>query len=205
MLATAIVAIAIVEVFRGGGGGGGPAATGGPQARWTFKTGGFVGSSPAVVDGRVFFGSQNQDVYALDATTGTQSWNFETGKIVFSSPAVATGVVYVGSHDHNVYALDARTGKMRWRFETGKLVKQADGAVLVRAGAALGARDPRRPLAAIGSARAGDHGPAARQRESLCRRRRRMLRFQLNEDEWRPPEVRAPISHGSLESGGHRG
>ncbi|HEY6067102.1 MAG TPA: PQQ-binding-like beta-propeller repeat protein [Gaiellaceae bacterium] len=118
VLAAAIVAIAIVEVFRGGGGGGGPGPTGGPQARWTFKTGGFVGSSPTVVDGRVFFGSQNQDVYALDATTGTQRWNFETGKIVFSSPAVATGVVYVGSHDDNLYALNESSGKERWRFTT---------------------------------------------------------------------------------------
>lgn len=118
ILAAALVAGAIYKLVGGGGGGGGPGPAGGPQARWTFKTGGFVGSSPAVVDGRVFFGSQNQDVYALDATTGAERWRFETGKIVFSSPAVVKGVVYVGSHDGNLYALNESSGKERWRFRT---------------------------------------------------------------------------------------
>lgn len=125
ILAAALVAVAIVKVIGGGGGGGGSGSTGGPQARWTFKTGGFVGSSPAVVDGRVFFGSQNQDVYALDATTGAQKWNFETGKIVFSSPAVVHGVVYVGSHDGNLYALNESSGKERWRFTTQGAVESS--------------------------------------------------------------------------------
>ncbi|HZQ64268.1 MAG TPA: PQQ-binding-like beta-propeller repeat protein [Gaiellaceae bacterium] len=113
--AAAAAAVALVVATGGGGESGAPAA---PHARWKFSTGGFVGSSPAIADGRVFFGSQNQDVYALDATTGEERWTFETGKIVFSSPAVANGVVYVGSHDGNLYALNESSGKERWRFAT---------------------------------------------------------------------------------------
>ena len=123
VLAVAVAAGAVVLTRDEGDGG--PVQTGGPDLRWKFKTGGFVGSSPAVSKGRVFFGSQNQDVYAVDATTGAERWRFETGKIVFSSAAVAKGVVYVGSHDGNLYALNEDTGKERWRVKTGAAIQSS--------------------------------------------------------------------------------
>jgi outer membrane protein assembly factor BamB len=117
-LGAALVAVVATIVFDGQRGGGATGTTGGPPLRWKFKTGGFVGSSPAIDRGSVFFGSQNQNVYSVDATTGTEKWHYETGKIVFSSPAVADGVVYVGSHDANLYALNESSGKERWRAKT---------------------------------------------------------------------------------------
>ena len=44
-------------------------------------------SSPAVFNGRVYFGSSDGHVYALDAQTGILQWSFETGDIVHASPA----------------------------------------------------------------------------------------------------------------------
>jgi outer membrane protein assembly factor BamB len=64
-----------------------------------------VGSSPAVANGVVYVGSNDNNLYALNATTGAKVWNYTTGGSVYSSPAVANGVVYVGSQDHNLYAL----------------------------------------------------------------------------------------------------
>jgi hypothetical protein len=125
-LAAAIVAVIVTVVVMGGGGSGGAVnPPGAPLVRWKFKTGGFVGSSPAIDKGRVFFGSQNQDVYAVDATTGGEKWRFEAQKIVFSSPAVVDGVVYVGSHDTNVYALNESSGKERWRAKTDGAVESS--------------------------------------------------------------------------------
>ena len=46
----------------------------------------------------------DNNVYALDASTGAELWSYTTGSDVDSSPAVAEGVVYVGSNDHNLYA-----------------------------------------------------------------------------------------------------
>jgi eukaryotic-like serine/threonine-protein kinase len=83
---------------------------------WTFTTGSYVGSSPALVDGTVYIGSDDDNVYALDASTGVLKWSFLTDGDVSSSPAVADGVVYVGSDDDHLYALDASTGAMRWSF-----------------------------------------------------------------------------------------
>lgn len=76
-------------------------------------------SSPVVAGGRVYIGSGDHNVYALDAATGTLVWKHQTGDVVHASPAVADGVVYIGSWDRYMYALDAATGAVRWKFETG--------------------------------------------------------------------------------------
>lgn len=77
-------------------------------------------SSPVVADGRVYFGSGDGNIYAVDAASGRLSWSFQTGNVVHATPAVVDGVVYVGSWDRNLYALDATTGARRWVFETGQ-------------------------------------------------------------------------------------
>jgi outer membrane protein assembly factor BamB len=58
-----------------------------------------------VADRTVYVASNDHNVYALDATTGTARWAYDTGDIA-SSPTVADRTVYVASNDH-VYALDA--------------------------------------------------------------------------------------------------
>jgi eukaryotic-like serine/threonine-protein kinase len=66
-----------------------------------------VSSSPAIVSGVVYIGSYDNNVYALNASTGQKVWAFKTGEQVQSSPAVDSGVVFIGSSDDFVYALTA--------------------------------------------------------------------------------------------------
>jgi outer membrane protein assembly factor BamB len=75
-----------------------------------------VESSPAVANGVVYVGSNDNNLYALNATTGANLWSYTP---VGSSPAVANGVVYVGSNDNNLYALNATTGAKVWNYTTG--------------------------------------------------------------------------------------
>jgi len=77
-------------------------------------------SSPVVVNGAVYFGSGDGNLYALDAATGDLRWKFKTGDVVHASPAVADGVVFFGSWDSYFYAVDAATGKEKWRFHGGE-------------------------------------------------------------------------------------
>jgi len=77
-------------------------------------------SSPAVANGKVYFGSGDGGVYAVDATTGLLVWKFTTGDVVHASPAVVNGVVYIGSWDSYFYALDADNGQEKWRFHAGE-------------------------------------------------------------------------------------
>jgi eukaryotic-like serine/threonine-protein kinase len=77
-------------------------------------------SSPAVDHNRVYVGSSDGHIYALNAATGVLLWSFETGGVVHASPAVVDGTVYIGSWDSYLYALDAETGLQKWRFKSGE-------------------------------------------------------------------------------------
>lgn len=77
-------------------------------------------SSPAVANGKVYFGSGDGNVYAVDAETGTLQWKFPTKDVVHSSPAVVNGVVYIGSWDSYLYAIDAESGQQKWAFKSGE-------------------------------------------------------------------------------------
>src|SRR6185369_16272013 len=57
-----------------------------PVLLWTFKTGGPVRSSAAVVGNRVFIGSDDHSLYAIDLATGKKSWAFDAASAVGSSP-----------------------------------------------------------------------------------------------------------------------
>jgi outer membrane protein assembly factor BamB len=77
-------------------------------------------SSPAVANGKVYFGGGDGNVYAVDATSGILQWKFATGDVVHASPAVAGGTVFIGSWDGRFYAIDADTGAQKWVFEGGQ-------------------------------------------------------------------------------------
>ena len=90
------------------------------QLKWTFPTGGPMDSSPAVVDGVVYLGSYDTNVYALDAESGIKKWEYLTGGYaVESSPAVVDDVVYVGTNDGAIYAIKAYDGNLKWRSHVG--------------------------------------------------------------------------------------
>jgi outer membrane protein assembly factor BamB len=73
-----------------------------------------------VDNGVVYVGSNDHNVYALNAATGAKAWSFATkGSVGYSSPAVAKGKVYVGSFGI-VYALNASTGAQVWRRPIGQ-------------------------------------------------------------------------------------
>lgn len=98
----------------------GPAPRGYGGLLWRAATGGPVRSTPAVVDGRLFVGSADGHVYALNARTGERVWRFAARTTVTGSPAVADGVVYITDHASTLYALDGGTGVLRWSVETGE-------------------------------------------------------------------------------------
>ena len=75
-------------------------------------------SSPLVHGGKVYVGSSDEHLYALDAKTGALAWAYKTGGVVHSSPALVGDKIVVGSWDGAVYALDAASGEERWRFQT---------------------------------------------------------------------------------------
>lgn len=88
------------------------------RVKWKFPTGDRIISSPVFADGAVYFGSDDGNVYAVDAATGRELWRNVTGGPVPSTPAVVEGKLYVVSYDGKLHALDAKTGNPLWKFTT---------------------------------------------------------------------------------------
>ena len=99
------------------------------QGLWKYQTGDKIYASPAVVDGVVYIGSLDGNVYALDADSGAELWSSNVG-VHESSVAVAGGVVYVGSmEDHGIHALSAKTGEQLATYPTGLWVQSSPAVV----------------------------------------------------------------------------
>ncbi len=86
---------------------------------WQFKTGDYVASSPTVIGKTVYIGSNDGNLYALDAETGDRRWTFETDMWIRSSPEVVDGTVFVGNDDGILYAINAETGQKIWQRDIG--------------------------------------------------------------------------------------
>ncbi len=78
-----------------------------------------VGSSPAIVNGVVYIGSDDGYLYAFNALNGDQVWSQKVGGSSVSSPAVVDGLVYVRDWYGSDYAFNASTGKEVWTYSAG--------------------------------------------------------------------------------------
>ena len=89
------------------------------KLKWRFDTEFPLFSSPAVVDGRLYLGSGDNRIVALDADTGELLWEYPVRGPVDSSPAVAGDSVFIGLRDGTVLSLHKDTGELQWEFPTG--------------------------------------------------------------------------------------
>ena len=82
-------------------------------------------TQPVVADNRLFIGSLNGTMYALDADQDagggapTILWSRDVGAPIRDTAAVYNGRVYFGAYDGRVHALDVATGNPAWSFQTG--------------------------------------------------------------------------------------
>jgi outer membrane protein assembly factor BamB len=60
-----------------------------------------------VANDRVYIGSNDGTVHAVDTKSGRRVWLYTTQGPIPSSPIAAGDLVYIGSTDHYVYALSA--------------------------------------------------------------------------------------------------
>lgn len=99
---------------------------------WSAPVGGEVRSSPVVRSRRVYVGSQDKAVVAVDGTTGAQLWRTPVSEAVTSAPATDGATVFAVTRDCTVYALSPESGEIRWQnryeecsdFEGGLLLRE---------------------------------------------------------------------------------
>jgi outer membrane protein assembly factor BamB len=83
-------------------------------------------SSPVVIDGIVYFGSEDGTVYALKAKNGARVWTYQTSDAVYGV-SYANGRLFFGDKSGKVTAVNAKNGREIWQ-------KQTSGASLGRGG-----------------------------------------------------------------------
>jgi len=89
----------------------------------------------AVDQQRLYVGTHDGKLVALNPATGEKTWEFAARDAVVAAPTVVGGVAYFGSFDHHVYAVNANTGALVWQHDTRAPVTStpavADGRVIV--------------------------------------------------------------------------
>ena len=70
---------------------------------WTYTARARFEASPVVVDDRVFVGSMDGKIVALNLETGEPDWEFVTGSEFIASPSVARKRLIIGTTDGTLY------------------------------------------------------------------------------------------------------
>lgn len=84
---------------------------------WTYKTGDEIKSSPVIAENKIFVGTMDGYVIALNMA-GKLVWRFKTIASVEAPPIIIKKTLVVGCMAGTVYALDIDTGKLKWKFKT---------------------------------------------------------------------------------------
>jgi outer membrane protein assembly factor BamB len=74
---------------------------------------------PVVKGGKVYLGSEDGTLLALDEATGRLLWRYRTKGAIHGRVAVNDEYVFFGSGDGYVYAVSTDRGKMKWQKRTG--------------------------------------------------------------------------------------
>jgi outer membrane protein assembly factor BamB len=75
-------------------------------------------SSPIVHNGKVIFGCESGDIFALDEKTGKVRWTVQTGGPVKGALAYHEGTLFADNYAGEVWAIDAGDGRVKWRANT---------------------------------------------------------------------------------------
>jgi len=109
-----------------------------PNIKWSLTTGGAVYSSPLYDNGTIYIGSDDFNLYSLDAETGKINWQFKTGDVnwslkiqndSWSSPCFSNGTIYIGLASYSnradsltgggILAISADNGIKKWKIDCG--------------------------------------------------------------------------------------
>ncbi len=85
---------------------------------WRLETGAntagrtITGSTPAVVDGTVYYGGRDGVLHALDARTGKEIWKTEIDGQIVTSTLYLDGALFVGTDYSEIHRIDPESGEV---------------------------------------------------------------------------------------------
>ena len=84
---------------------------------WEMQLETLIASGPALVEGKLLFGTSQGEVIARAPQDGKEIWRVEVSSEVLALPTGANGVVVIRTVDGRVYGLDADSGKRIWVYD----------------------------------------------------------------------------------------
>ncbi len=88
---------------------------------WSLVVAGNAIMSPiTAVNGLVYFGSEDNYLYAVDSAARAVRWKFKAGGTIRSQPAVSMAMVFIASDDGYVYGVSNSTGIQVWKQQIAK-------------------------------------------------------------------------------------
>lgn len=85
---------------------------------WSFQCEDEIRGTPLYHQNRIYVGSYDHNLYALDAADGSFVWKYPADAGIVSKPAVYENNVFFGSEDHRLHVVSTRTGKVVWTYFT---------------------------------------------------------------------------------------
>jgi outer membrane protein assembly factor BamB len=83
---------------------------------WTFKCEDEIRGTATFDNGTLYIGAYDNNLYALNATSGEFLWKHATEGGVVSKPAIFDRNIFFGSEDHRLYVLSPRSGSIVWTY-----------------------------------------------------------------------------------------
>lgn len=103
------------------------------DTQWTFDTKSEAVGEPFIDEGVLYFITESQAVFALDASNGRQLWTYnrqDTTNLMTirggSKPSISNGILYVGFSDGSLVALNSKTGTQQWEILLNRNTKFRD-------------------------------------------------------------------------------
>lgn len=97
----------------------------GTKLLWSFDCEDEIRGTPVVDQDTVYIGSYDNNLYALNASSGEFIWKYATDGGIVSKPAVFEGNIYFGSEDGRLHVVSARSGKIVWTYISGYPIRSS--------------------------------------------------------------------------------
>lgn len=92
---------------------------------WTFECEDEIRGSPTLDTGVLYIGAYDNNLYALNAQSGSFLWKYPTDGGIAGKPVVFDNTVYFGSEDRRLHAVSTRSGKIVWTYYTDGPVRSS--------------------------------------------------------------------------------
>jgi len=92
---------------------------------WTFECEDEIRGTPALYEGTLCVGCYDNNLYALDASSGEFKWKYATDGGIPGRPAVLGGNMFFGSEDHRLHVVSTQSGKVVWTYFTDAPIRSS--------------------------------------------------------------------------------